>query len=262
VKIIVCAKQIQDPEIASALFKVDDAANAIVPIPGIAAVMSPFDEQALEAALRLKDKVAGATVTVISIGTAAARDVLKHGLSMGADEAILLTCPERFDADGYVTASLLSRAIRKLGAFDLILTGRQAADLDAGVVGCGLAELLDIPAITFAKDVQVSGGHVLVERVLDDGIEIVEADLPALVTVSNELGPPRKPTLRETMRASRKPLSTWPSAEIVQQPIEPRQELVRLYVRPRERRCEFLSGSSVAETAGSLVRKLREARLL
>jgi electron transfer flavoprotein beta subunit len=262
VKIAVCVKQIQDPEIAFSAFKVDEAANVVVPVPGMAPVMSPFDEQALEAALRIREKMPGASVTALTIGPASAREVLKHGLSMGADEGILLSGDGVSDIDSYVTAAMLFRAIRKAGPFDLILAGRQSADLDAGIVGCGVAELLDIPAITFARDVQTDGRHVIVERVLDSGIEIVEAALPALVTVSNELGPPRKPTLRETMRAARKPISTWSFPEISDEHIQPRQATVRLYVPIKQKRCVFVAGSTVDEKATNLFQKLHEAALI
>jgi electron transfer flavoprotein beta subunit len=225
-------------------------------------VMSPFDEQALEAALRIKDKMPESTVTMLSVGSAGSRDVLKHGLSMGADAGILISGHDALEMDNYVTATMLSRAIRKTGAFDLILVGRQSADLDAGIVGCGLAELLDIPAITFAKDVQTDGRNVKVERALDDGVEIMEAALPALVTVSNELGVPRKPSLRETMRAARKPISTLSFAEVADGHVERRQETVRLYMPVKEKRCVFVAGSTAEEIAASLFEKLHENALI
>lgn len=261
-KIVVCVKQIQDPEIAPALFRVDEATNSVVPVAGLASVMSPYDEQAIEAALRIKDKTPDAKIVVITLGAASAKEVLKHGLSMGVDEAVLLTMPDGMPADGYVTACLLRDAIRKAGDFDLVLTGRQSADLDAGVVGCGLAELLGIPAINFGKSVEVTDGSVTVERVLDSGTEKVEAKLPALVAISNEIGPARKPSLRETMRASRKPMATWPRGDFASENIEAMQDLVRLFVPKKEKHCEIIAGTSPEEVAGNLVRKLRSARLI
>lgn len=258
-KVVVFAKQIQDPEIASSVFNIDEAANMVVPIPGMAPVTSPFDEQALEAALRIKDSVPDVSIVLVTIGPPSARDVLKHGLSMGADEGILVVVPNVMDS--FETATTLCRVVSKLGPVDLILAGRQAADLDAGVVGCGVAELLGIPAITFAKDVRTSDGRVTVERALDGGVEIVEASLPALVTVSNELGAARKPTLRETMRASRKPVSSRPIAEVVEESLGPKQEVIRLYKPVKEKRCVFVAGS-VEEIAASLVQKLHEATLV
>lgn len=260
-KILVCVKQIQDPEIAPGLFKVDEASNSVVAVPGIAQVISPYDEQAIEAALRIKEKTPEAKVVVITLGAASARDVLKHGLSMGADEAVLVEGPKNGSADGFVTASVLSEAIKKLAPFDLILTGRQSADLDAGVVACGLAELLGIPSVNFAKSVDVSDGNVVVDRVLDNGFEKIQVQLPALVTVSNEMGPARKPNLRETMKASRKPMQSWPQND-VNKDAGASQELIRLYVPIKEKHCEIIGGTSAGETAQMLVRKLRDGRLI
>src|SRR5690606_18900746 len=108
----------------------------------------------------------------------------------------------------------LAQAIGTLGEVDLVLTGRQAADWDAGIVGCGVGELLHFPVITFARSVAVSHRTLMVERVLADGYETLETALPAVVTVSNELGEPRKPSLRETMRAARKPLEVHTAADV------------------------------------------------
>ena len=171
---------------------------------GASLVMSPFDEQALEAALRIRDVLGDVKITVVSLGPDSAREVLKPGLSMGADEAVLLSDPAFEGTDSYTTALALAAAIKKIGEYALILAGRQAADWGAGVVGLGIAELLGIPAITFARDVQVHDRTVRVECVLQNGFETVEASLPAMVTISNELGEPRSPNLRQVMRAARK----------------------------------------------------------
>lgn len=262
-KILVCVKQIQDPEIAPALFSVDEKSNAVVSVPGVSPVMSPYDEQAIEAALRIKDKNPSAKVVVLTVGPPTARDVLKQALSLGADEAVLLEAPTKvFQDDAYAVATLVKAATRRLGDVDLILTGRQSADMDSGVTGCGLAEWLDIPAISFGKKVEIVDGKLNVERVLDDGTERVEADLPALVTITNELGPPRKPSLRETMRASKKPTQTWTTNDLAGNEFQPKQDLVRLYIPKKEKHCEVISGGSSEEVAGNLVRKLRDLRLI
>lgn len=262
-KIAVCVKQIQDPEIAPSVFKVDEMKNSVVPVSGMNPVMSPFDEQAVESALRIKDKLPDSNVTVITLGPPAAKEVLKHGLSMGADQGILLSTENVSvsDADPYLTVSMLCAAIQKAGPFDLVLTGRQSADLDAGIVGCGVAELLNVPAITFAKDVVTDGKTLTVERALDDGIEVVETSLPAVVTVSNELGAARKPSLRETMRAARKPVSTWSPSDVGIENLEQKAEMVRLYVPKKDKRCIFIDGGP-EEVARNLVAKLHEAALI
>ena len=263
--IAVCVKQIQDPELPTALLRVD--ANKMMLATSIAPVMSPFDEQALEAALRIRDALGDVKITVITLGAESARQVLKAGLSLGADEGVLLSDPAYQDPDSYTTALALSRAIAKLGDVDLVLTGRQAADFDAGVVGCGIAELLDIPAITFGCEVSVDGDTVRVVRVVENGQETVETWLPALVTISHEIGPPRKASLRETMRAARKPIMAW-SVENLQLKaarlgaLGARRVLERLYIPTRDIDCEYAEGATAAEMARNLARILHQANLL
>ena len=191
--IVVCVKQVPNPEAAFSMFRVDEAAKKVVPASGLQMVMSPFDEQALEAALRIRDAGAQARITVMTLGPETARAALKHGLAMGADDGVLLADPAFEGADAHGTARVLSTAIGKLSDCDLVLTGRQAADWDAGIVGCGIAELMQMPVITFARDVRLEGIGVRVERVVENGFDLVEAPLPAVVTVSNELGAARAP---------------------------------------------------------------------
>lgn len=265
--IVVCVKQVANTEVAASQFRIDDIAKVVEPIPGVPLVMSPFDEQAVEAALRIRDVHAGTRITVITLGPESARNVLKHGLALGADDAVLLSDAAFGGSDGYTTALALSAAIRKLGAVDLVLAGRQAADDDAGVVGIGIAALLDIPAVSFAQDVQLAEQRVRVERVLDDGTEVVDAPLPAVVTVSNELGEPRKPNLRETMRAARKPVSVWSPADLALDAAAigkagARCMAERVYAPVKASRCLWIEGATPAEQAARLAELLREAKLL
>jgi electron transfer flavoprotein beta subunit len=136
-----------------------------------------------------------------------------------------------------------------------------------GVVGSILAEMLGLPCVTLAKDVQVSDSKAMVERILPDGIEKVETPLPALITVSNELGEPRYPQLRQIMAAARKEVSVWSSGDIGLDASKagPGGSLLtveRLYVPVRESQCEFVEGDSPEETAHKLAQKLREAKLI
>src|SRR5687768_3425683 len=163
--IYVCIKEIQDPEIASSVFRVDEAKKEVIPVPGLPLVTSPFDEQAIEAALRIRDQLPDTKITVVSLGAPTAQSAIKRGLSMGADDGVLISDPAFDGIGGHGTAHVLAAAIRKAGDFNLILTGRQAADWDAGIVGCGIAELLGLPIVTFAKGVRVAGARVVVERV-------------------------------------------------------------------------------------------------
>lgn len=265
--IVVCVKQVPNPEVAASQFRIDEAARTIEPVAGVPLVMSPFDEQAVEAALRIREANAGARITVLTLGPESARNVLKHGLAMGADDGVLLSDAAYAGSDGYGTALALSAAIRMLGAVDLVLAGRQAADDDAGVVGIGIAELLGMPAVSYAQALQIDGNHVRVERVLDDGTEIVQAPLPAVVTVSNELGEPRKSNLRETMRAARKPVAIWSASDLgidaAQVGVAGALRVVeRVYAPVKESRCELVTGASAAEQAAQLVQRLQAAKVL
>jgi len=149
---IVCVKQIADPEAPAGSFRVDESANQVVPAAGVSQVVSPFDEQAVEAALRIKD-AHGGKITAISLGKNFVMDVIKKPLSMGGDELILLQDPAFEGADSRSTAYALAMAIKKVGEYDVIFCGRQAADWDAGQVGSGIAEFLGIPSVTVAKKV-------------------------------------------------------------------------------------------------------------
>lgn len=265
--IIVCVKQIPDPETPASSFKVDEAAKKVIPAQGIAPVVNPYDPQATEAALRLKDATGGGKVTVVSLGPDSARDAIKHALAMGADEGVLLSDPQFGDIDNFQTAHALAAAIKKIGEFDLILMGRAAADWDMGVVPLGVGELLDLPVVTVAKAVESNGSSVKVERVLDDGFQTVEVDLPAIVTISNEFGEPRYPQLRQIMMAAKKTVQVWSAADLgldasqlgTANRVMP---LEALYQPKVEVNVEIIEGDTPEEKAHNLALKLRAAKLV
>lgn len=265
--VYVCIKEIQNPEIASSVFRVDENKKEVIPVPGLPLVTSPFDEQAIEAALRIRDKLPATKISLLSLGAMTAQSAIKRGLSMGADDGILISDPGLQEIDGHGTAHVLAEAIKKAGDFNLILTGRQAADWDAGIVGCGIAELLGVPVVTFAKGIRLENDRVVVERVLDDGFETVEAVPPCVVTISNELGEPRKASLRETMRAAKKPLAIWNAAALglsgdTLAASAGHQRRERLFIPARDNECEYFSGGSPNEIARELAARLIESRLI
>jgi len=267
VNIIVCVKQIPDPETPAASFRVDEAAKKVIPAQGIAPVVNPFDPQATEAALRLKDAAGSGKVTVISLGPDSARDAIKHALAMGADEGVLLSDPGFDGIDNFQTATALAAAIKKVGEFDLILMGRQSADWDMGVVPTGVGQLLGIPSVTLAKGIEASGSGLKVERVLDDGFQSVEVSLPAVVSVSNEFGEPRYPQLRQIMLAAKKTVQVWSAADIGLGPDQLGAAnrwlpLEALYVPKVESNVEIIEGDSPEEKAKILAQKLRAAKLI
>ncbi|HTE86430.1 MAG TPA: electron transfer flavoprotein subunit beta/FixA family protein [Dehalococcoidia bacterium] len=261
---IVCVKQILDPETPPSAFKVDEAAKKVIPAQGMSPVINPFDSQAVEAALRIRDATGSGKITVLSMGPASARDAVKHGLAMGADEGILIDDPALADADSFVSARVLAAAIKKIGAFDVVFCGRQAADWDMGIVGPGLGELLGVPAVTITKSAQATDGHLRVERVLMDGFETVDVPVPCVVTISNELGDPRYPQLRQIMVAARKQVVVWTAADLglTEDDLRSPLKLERLYVPVKESHVEIIEGDTVEEQAKNLARRLREVKLI
>ena len=263
---IVCVKQVIDPEAPPASFKVDPSANKVVPPPGVPPVISPFDEQAVEAALRIKD-AQGGKITILSLGTNLLREVVKRPLAMGADELILLEDDAFADSDSWSTAYALAMAIKKVGEYDLIFCGRQAADWDAGQVGSGIAEMLGLPSITVAQKIDITDGKAKVERVTADGYEVIEVSLPVLITVSNELGEPRYPKITGIMAAKKKEPIIWKPADIGVDASRigaagRRAKLLKLFQPVHEGKCEVIGGESPEEAGSILALKLREAKIV
>ena len=261
--IIVCMKQVIDPEAPVSLFKVDVEAKRAVPPVGTPPVLNPFDENALEAALRVKD-TREAKVTVLSMGRNLAKPVINKSLAAGADELILLEDDAFRDFDSYSTAYILVQAIKRLGEYDLILCGRQAADTDAGQVGSGIAAILEIPSITVARRVEVNNGGVRVERVVSDGYEVVETKMPVLITASNEVGELRYPGIKDMIAAQKKPTTVWNARdlEIDLSPIK-HNNLLRLFIPVRpEYKCQLMEGETRAKAAANLALELRKAGII
>ena len=265
-ELIVCAKQVPDPEAPPASFKVDAATNKVVPPPGVPPVVSTFDEIAVEAALRVKD-AQGGKITVLSLGNNLVRDVVKKPRAMGADELVLLEDEAYEDGDSWSTANALATAIKKVGTYDIIFCGRQAADWDAGQVGIGIAELMGIPCVTLVKKVDVADGKVKVERMVADGFEVVEVPTPCVLTVTNELGEPRYAPLKGIMKAAKIQPTIWKPADIGLDASQVgaqgrRVKLNKLYQPVKEAKCEIIEGENVADAAVNLAVRLREAKVL
>lgn len=263
---IVCVKQVIDPEAPPATFKIDPASNKVVPPPGVSPVIDPYGEYAVEAALRIKDKLGG-KITAISLGNNLLRDVVKKPLSMGADELVLLEDKVFEGGDSWSTAQALAIAIKKIGSYDIIFCGREASDWNSGQVGSGIAEILGLPIVTLAKKIEIMDGKARVEKVTANGYEVVEMSLPAVITVSNELGEPRYPTIKGIMAAKRKEPTIWKPADIGLDAAHVGETgrhavMLKLFQPVRESKVEIIGGDSPEETGGKLALKLREAKML
>ena len=255
-KIVVCLKLILDPEMPYSAFKIDADAKRAIPSPGTPPVISPYDENALEAALRVKD-VHGATVIALSLGSRLARPVLNKPLAAGVDRLVLIEYLGAIDLDSFASASILAVAIRKLGGVDLVFTGRQAADWDAGIVGCAIAEELKMPCITVARKVTVQNDTVRAERLQSDGFEVVEAPLPCVITVDSNLGELRQVTMQGLNAAKKKPVDSWKLSDLkLESPPPPRCELLELYIPERKRICEIITGENPEEAGVRLANRL------
>ncbi len=259
--IIVCVKQVLDPEIPPAKFKIDPEAKQVVPPPGVPPVISVYDERAVEAACRLKDKNGG-KITVISIGSEKAADVVKHAISMGADDGFILQDGAFENLDSFGTAYVLAKAIEKIGGYDLVLCGRQAADWGAGQVGSIVAEMLHVPVVTLACDIQAADKTVKVKRIVSDGYEVLEAPMPSVVTVSSEIGLPRLPAGMRLMLARKKQIPAWKAQDIGAEASMLGKEgahieVTALTVPSRKVECELIGGAP-SEAAVNLAVKLNE----
>lgn len=194
--IVVCVKQVPN----TTQVKIDPETNTLIRA-GVESVMNPFDENALEMALLLKESHPGTTVTVLTMGPPQAEAVLKEAVGRGAD-AVVLLCDRAFaGSDTWATSYALSTAIGKLEKPDLVLFGKQAIDGDTAQVGPGVAEWLGIPCIAYARKVELADGKALVERAFEDGYEKLEVTLPCALTVLKEANVPRMASLRGKMAA-------------------------------------------------------------
>jgi len=266
VKIIVCVKEILDPELPPEAFEVDPNRNLALCPESVSHVLSPFDENAVEAAMRIKD-LHECKITILSLGNNLHREVVKNPLTMGADEVVLLEDEAYEGGDSWATARALAQAIKRIGDYDLILCGRQAADWDAGQVGLGMAEMLSIPSISLARKIEVMNGKAVVERVCEGGYEIVEIALPALITVSNELGQPRYGTLEGVLASVAKQPIVWKPEDIGMDPSETGEsgrklKLLKLFKPVREGECEIVEAENPQEAARSLAVRLREVKII
>jgi len=260
-QIVVCVKQVPDPEGPADAFKVDSEAKKVIPV-GIPPVINPFDENALEAAMRIKNQF-DAKVTVVSMGEKLAQPVLRKALAAGADDLILLMDQNFKDVDSCSTAYVLASAIRRIDAYDLILTGRQAGDWDFGVTGLLIAEMLQIPVINLARKVEIRDDGIFVERLCDDGYEVVKAKMPALVTVSGELGELRYISVRALQAVSKKPIKIFNAVDLELDLQKLTQRTIyNLFAFQDERQCKFVEGESSQEKGEKLAIFMKKEGLI
>lgn len=261
--ILVCLKQILDPEIPARDFRVDPArreaergsANLVTNI---------FCENALETALQLREHAGSAKITVLSYGQPSAEDSLRKALAMKADAAALIVNDGNANPDPLTTARVLAAAARKLGTFDLIMVGREAGDWGAGQTGGLIAEELGMPCVSFVDRIERADGKLQVRRQTDSGWEVLEAEAPVVVTITNdEHNVPRIPKVRDVMMSYRQPLVTWTLADLDIDVDEVRAgnayyEVAELFIPQKETRCEFVTGDTLDQKVESFAKRIVE----
>ncbi len=257
IKIVVCAKQIPDPEAPLGSAKIDFA-HKRMDVSALRQVINPYDENAIEAAVKIKEE-SGGEVTVLSLGHNLDTSLLRKALAVGADRLILVEDPRFEDIDTNSTAQALSAAIARIGEFDLVLTGRQAGDWDSGHTGTVLGEILGVPTINLARSVKTEDGHVNVLKIVPGGYEEVRAALPALVTVSNEVGGLRYPSMKMILLSRRRPVETWKGGDlqVTWDGIKGRGITELLAPPDLSRKCQFIEGDAPEEKGRNLATILK-----
>ncbi|OUM86224.1 MAG: electron transfer flavoprotein subunit beta [Bacillus thermozeamaize] len=253
--IVVCLKQTFDTE--EKITIKDGQINE----DGVEFIINPYDEYAVEEAIKLKEQFGG-EVTVITIGPDRAENALRTALAMGADKAVLINDESLF-GDEYTTAKVLAAAVKRQ-PFDIVLCGNVAVDDGAGQGGPRLAELLDIPQITTITKLEIDGDKVTVERDVEGDVEIIETKLPVLVTAQQGLNEPRYPSLPGIMKAKKKPLERLTAADLGINPeeIQAKTETVEVFLPPKKQAGKILEGD-VDQQAKELVSLLRnEAKVI
>jgi electron transfer flavoprotein beta subunit len=263
VKIVVCTKQVPD----TTDVKINQETGTLIR-EGVESITNPFDEFAIEEGLLTREKYGG-EVHVITMGPPQAIEVLRNALAMGADRAYLLSDQAFAGADTLATAYTLSKAIEKIGDVDLVICGKQAIDGDTAQVGPGIATRLRIPQLTYVskvREIDPENNRIVVERMLEDGKEVVECSLPTLITVMKDINEPRLPSLLGIKKAAKAEIPTWTAADL---PVD-RQKIgfdgsptwvMRVFTPAQREGGEILEGE-IPEVVSQLVDKLFEAKVM
>jgi electron transfer flavoprotein beta subunit len=256
-KILVCMKQILDPDVPARDFRID-AAKKQAERGGANLVPNIFCENALETALQLRDATEG-SVTALTYGPEEAEDVVRKALAMTVEEAAHVVRPDGPAPDALTVARVLATAAKKLGDFDVVMVGRESGDWGVGQTGGLLAEELGVPMVALVDGAAVAGDGVAFHRQTDYGSDTVEAAGPVLVTVTNcEGNVPRIPKTRDVMKSYRKPLTSWQVDELGVDTSESVAEVVELSIPEKHVVCEFVEGDSVEEKVQAFARKIAD----
>ena len=259
--IIVLVKQVPD----TSEVKINRETNTLIR-DGVPSIINPYDMYAIEEALRLREQHGG-KVTAVTMGPPQAGDALKEAVSLGVDDVVLLSDRAFAGADTWATSYVLAKGIKKIGDFDLVIAGKQAIDGDTAQVGPETADMLGIPFVAYIRKIeQVDGRKMVAERLMDEGYDVVETSLPALITVVKEINQPRLPSLKGKMKAKSLKVSSLTAKDIGAEENQcglkgSPTKVVRIFPpAPRGQR-EMLKGP-IEEQVGAVAKKLKEQSLI
>ncbi len=259
--VLVCIKQVPK----TTKVAIDSQTNTIIR-EGVESIINPFDMYALEEGIRLKEQHNGKT-TVISLGPPPAKEALREAVALGVDEALLLSDPAFEGSDTWATAYILSKTIGKLGKFDVIICGRQTMDSDTGQVAPQLAEQLGLPFVSYVSKIEeMREGYMRVQRMVEEGHQVIEMPLPGVITVVKEINVPRLPSLRGLMKSKQAQIPVWTAQELgadmnkVGLSGSP-TKVIKLFFPQKTSGGELLQGSPESQVE-QLVERLRERKVI
>jgi electron transfer flavoprotein beta subunit len=252
--IVVCIKQVPD----TAEVRINPETNTLVR-EGVPSIINPYDMHAIEAGLQIREK-AGGKVTVITMGPPQAESALRDAISMGADEGVLLTDRAFAGSDTWATSYTLAKAVEKLGA-DIVICGKQAIDGDTAQVGPEMAEFMNIPHISYVRRTEtIEAESIRVQRLMDEGYDVVESSLPVLLTVVKELNEPRLPSLKGKMAARKAEIRKWSSSDLGADAdkigLKGSPTQVKNIFAPKAKKDRKMLEGTLEEQVGALVREL------
>jgi electron transfer flavoprotein beta subunit len=259
--VVVCLKQVP----GTTQVKMDPQTNTLVR-QGVEAILNPFDAYAMEEGVKLKERFGG-KVTVVSMGPPQADKMLREAISVGVDEAVLLSDREFAGSDTLATSYTLSQAIRKIKDYDVIICGRQTLDGDTGQVGPELAQMLGLPFVAYVSKIEeIAGSEMKVQRLVDEGHEIIQIALPCVITVTKEINVPRLPSIRGVFKAKSAKVPVWTAADIQADKESTGRAgsatvVVKTFIPERVRKGQVLPGT-MEEQVDALIAKLKDTKVV
>jgi len=260
-RVVVCIKQVP----GTTEVKINPETKTLMR-EGVEAIINPYDTYALEEGIRLKERY-GAQVTALTMGPPQAEEALREAISLGVDEAVLLSDRAFAGSDTLATSYTLAAGIRKLGGAELVVCGKQAMDGDTAQVGPEVAEVLGLPFVAYVRKIEwIKDGRMRVERLMEDGYEVIETPLPAVITVVKEINEPRLPSLRGKLRAKSAKIPVWGAEDLEVEKSRLGLEgsptkVIDIFTPPPRGKGEILTGTA-EEVAEKLVDLLRHAQIV